>query len=399
MDAQHESGQVPDIVPTPLWGKPSKLIEKGRYEQWGQEYLGNMADPWWGGVLVMLPWTLYEHYGDTEILRHAYPNMKKFVDFLLKTTETPEGDHTYLINWGTMLGEWLEVGSGGGANRTPRILTCTQAFYRCAVVLADTSKLLGNKDNENRYREISNNIAKAFNEEFLDGKTGLYAKDSQSAQAMSLVLGLAPNDMKQKVFEQLVTNVVEERNGHLSTGIVGSYFLYRALAEFGRPDLALQVITVPGFPGFEHNLTRSNATTPIPSTTLWEDWGGVSSLAHPVQGTVVSFFYEWLAGIQKDPKAPGFKRFKLMPQFINPLSWVNASLSTLYGTIMSNWRIKDGEVTVELQVPVNTEADLVIPCHASGKIMCNKTPLKTGSGVVKITEGTRITQVVVGSGR
>jgi alpha-L-rhamnosidase len=400
MDAQHEpSGQVPDIVPTPLWGKPSKVIEKGKYEQWNQEYLGNMADPWWGGVLVMLPWTIYQHYGDIGILETAYPNMKKYVEFLLKTTETPEGDHTYLINWGTMLGEWLEVGSGGSANRTPRILTCTQAFFSCATVLANTAALLGNNEDSKRYKEIATNIAKAVNEEFLDVKTGLYAKDSQSAQSMSLVLGLVPEDAKQKVFEQLVTNVVEVRDGHLSTGIVGSYFVYKALSQFGRPDLAYQVITARGFPGFEHNLTRSNATTPIPSTTLWEDWGGVSSLAHPVQGMVVSFFYEWLAGIQRDEKAVGFKRFKIVPQIITPLQWVKASLPTLYGTIVSNWELKGDDIIMNVQVPLNTEAEIVIPCHSIDKIRCNTEPLKVGNGIMKITEGKSITQITLGSGK
>ena len=125
---------------------------------------------------------------------------------------------------------------------------------------------------------------------------------------MSLVLGLVPkeDDSKVKVFDELIQNIELKHNGHLSTGIVGTYFLYKALGKFGRPDLAYKVITASGYPGFEHNLTRVNEKTPLPSTTLWEDWGGVSSLAHPVQGTVVSFFYEYLAGIQPLIEKPGF---------------------------------------------------------------------------------------------
>ncbi len=358
IDSQTESGQVPDIVPSPGWGMPTKQKDPSDYTAFLPEQLGNMADPWWGGALVMLPWKIYEHYGDTRILEKAYPAMKRYVDFLKRTTQYGPNDFDYMINWATMLGEWLEVGSGGSANRTPRVLTCTQAFYRCADVVSKAAAVLGKPGDERTYKELSGKIAAAFNEEYLDEATGSLAKDSQSAHAMSLVLGMVPAGLEGKVLQQLVMNL-EERGGHLSTGIVATWFLYKALGQVGRPDLAYQVITAKGFPGFEHMLTRVNDKTPVPSKTIWEDWGGVSSLAHPVQGAVVSFFYEYLAGIQAIE--PGFKRFAVRPAVVGDLSWVHAKLDTGYGTIQASWKKEEGNTTYTIHVPANTTAEVTLP--------------------------------------
>ncbi|MEX2727959.1 MAG: family 78 glycoside hydrolase catalytic domain [Candidatus Sigynarchaeum springense] len=378
-DAQTSSGQVPDIVPSPGWGMPSKQKDPSDYTPFLPEQLGVMADPWWGGTQVMLPWKIYEHYGDVRIVEKAYPGMKRYVDFLKRTTQYGPNEFDYMINWPTMLGEWLEVGSAGSANRTPRVLTCTQAFYRCADIVSKAAALLGKPDDEKAYKELAGKIAAAFNEEYLDKATGMLARDSQSAHAMALVLGMVPPGMEEKVFQQLVTNLVDVRGGHLSTGIVGTWFLYKALGQGGRPDLAYQAITAKGFPGFEHMLTRVNEKTPVPSKTIWEDWTGAASLAHPVQGCVVSFFYEYLAGIQA--LEPGFKKFAVRPAVVGDLSWVQARLETWYGTIQSTWRkADDGTITFTIRVPPNTTAEIMLP---DGKVH------DVGSGGYTFTVGNK----------
>src|SRR5271157_4357441 len=341
-DAQVEGGQVPDIVPTPGWGKPG-LTEKT------PEY-GNMADPWWGGALVLLPWTLYRHYGDLGILRECYPAMKKYVVFLASTA----GDEK-VIRWTTLLGDWLEVGAGGPATRTPKELTCTQAFYHYARILAQSAQVLGEQDDETYFTALAGDIFAAFNCAFLNEETGSYGEDSQSAPAMSLFTGLVPEDLQGKVVEELIKNIQETREGHLSTGIVGSYFLYQSLARSGSPEVAYDVITAKGFPGFEY-MQSFQSNKQAATTTLWEDWEARSSLCHPVQGCAVSFFYEFLAGIRPVPEHPGFKRFIVAPQIVRDLTQVTAHLDTLYGTIRVKWQVAGKMLGVSIEVPPNTSA-------------------------------------------
>ncbi len=230
----------------------------------------------------------------------------------------------------------------------------------------------------------------AFNEEFLDAATGEYAKDSQSAQAMALVVGIVPEAVKDKVFDCLVRNITGERNNHLSTGIVGTYFLYQALHEFGRPDLALKIITVPDYPGFEHMLTRVLPATPLPSGTVWEDWGGLSSLAHPVQGCVVSFLYECLAGIQPSAESPGFKRFHVAPEITGDVRWVEASLDTCYGRVKSRWWFEGKSFHLVVSIPVNTSATIRIPFGRVDSLVEKDRPaiaLKKEDGIASVREG------------
>ena len=264
--------------------------------------------------------------------------------------------------------------------------------------MAKVAEILGNGVDAENYRTIQSKIFNAYNEEFLDKSTGLYCLDSQSAQAMSLVLGLAPPEFETQIFDDLVENFENKWNRHLSTGIVGTYFLYKALSLYGQSDLAYQAIIAKGFPSFEHNLTRIDEKTPLPSTTLWEDWAGVSSLSHPVQGTVVSFFYEWLAGIQSQIDTPGFKKFRIAPQFVGDLQWVKAKLPTFYGVIKSNWEIKGETVTVDIDVPINTTAEMILPCDTVENVSDGKDPIQTDNGILKIETTGNNLQISLGSG-
>jgi alpha-L-rhamnosidase len=76
MDAQDANGHVPDFVPTSGWGRTGPKGEPGA-----------MADPWWGGAIVLAPWKLYLHYGDTRVLEEGYSSMKAYVDYLGTTAK------------------------------------------------------------------------------------------------------------------------------------------------------------------------------------------------------------------------------------------------------------------------------------------------------------------------
>lgn len=63
-DAQLENGLIPSYAPsTPM------LAQKD-------------GGPAWSDAVVIIPWALYQQYGDCQILEEAYPAMCKFVDFL-----------------------------------------------------------------------------------------------------------------------------------------------------------------------------------------------------------------------------------------------------------------------------------------------------------------------------
>ncbi len=384
LDSQDVSGMVPDIVPCPGWGRPSHSPNAPD--------VGNMADPWWGGAIVHLPWIIYRHYGDIVLLREIYPAMKQYVKYLESTTK---GDK--IIRWKTLLGDWLEVGAGSSATRTPKELTATQAFYYYTTIIAKAAAIVGAKDDEKEFTRLSEEIAASCNKLFLDAKTGLYCEDSQSAPAISLFTGLVPSQLRAKIFDQLLQNVREKWKGHLSTGIVGSYFLYQALALGGAPEVAYEMITAKGFPGFEYMLNFQSKKQ-APTTTLWEDWPGIASLCHPVQGCVVSFFYEYLAGIRPNLETPGFKKFEIAPYIMPSLTEVTCRVETLYGTIRSDWKLEGKTLLLRVEVPLNTGASVKLPCADLEVIKEGVNPLTNSPGIVKCEGGKEGVKIHIGSG-
>lgn len=318
--------------------------------------------------------------------------MKRYVNYLDSTTKVDK-----VIRWKTLLGDWLEVGAGSDANRTPKPLTATEAFYYYATIIVQAAAILGAKDDENKFTVLAAAIAASLNKEYLNMNTGLYCEDSQSAPAISLFTGLAPSHLRAKIFSHLVENITKTRNGHLSTGIVGSYFLYQALAQGGAPEVAYDAITANGFPGFEYMLNFQGKKQ-APTTTLWEDWPGVSSLCHPVQGCVVSFFYEYLAGIRPIIEHPGFKEFEIAPKIVRDLTMVTSRIETAYGTIRSDWKIEGTKLHLRVEVPLNTIAWLKVPCLDIGLIMEGSNPLANCPGIRKCEGDKEGAKLQLGSG-
>ncbi|MGV8092540.1 MAG: hypothetical protein AB2L24_11830 [Mangrovibacterium sp.] len=136
------------------------------------------SDPWWGGVIMEIPWFIYHYYGDIQALSRSYEPMKKYVDYLGTTTVD-----SVFLNW--WLGDWLEVdGTGGRSKRTPIIQISTAGYFYYAVLLSKTAEVLGHNEDAHRYKLLSEKIKQAYNKRFLNQTTGLYADDSQTCQVV-----------------------------------------------------------------------------------------------------------------------------------------------------------------------------------------------------------------------
>ena len=331
-DAQTPDGSVPSIVPTSGWR--------------------NMLDPWWGGVCVLLPWELHERYGDDRLLREQFPAMKKFVDYLGTRAQNN------LLNYS--LGDWLEVGSGGPANRTPLEITASMAYLQCAHIVGQTAALLGDQAASAQYLALAKKIRAALNAKYYDRVHHRYAADSQSAQAMSLALDLAPDDERPAVLQELARNIKEERKNHVSTGIIGTRFLFEALHAGSRDDLAYAMLKQPDFPGWVNMLNQG-------ATTVWESWDGNSSRNHPALSVVDAWLYQAIGGITAAPGSIAFDHVIITPQILGGVTWAKTSHDTIRGKIVSDWKIEGKRFSLKVEIPVGTQATIVVPAKDGGK--------------------------------
>ena len=372
LDVQDDNGHASCIAPSPGWGR--SLPD-------GSPHF--LSDPWWGGAIVRLPWKHYRYYGDMRILEEAYEPMKKYLDYV--ATQAP--GH---ISWANE-GDWLEVGSKR-SSRTPPQLAGTAAYYYHAKIVADIAKLLGKDDEVEKYKRLADEICAAFHAEYFDESTGLYAADSQTAQAMPLYFGMTHEDKRSLVLQQLLENIQKTRKSHISSGIIGTYYVFQTLMESGHNELAYAMVTQEDFPSWGHMLNNG-------ATTVWESWHGDDSRNHPALGSVGAWFYQGLGGIRLDPSAPAFKRIIIKPAVVGDLDWVNCSYQSVRGRVVSNWRREGGKFSLNVTVPVNTTAIVYVPTDNAKDITESDRPAAESKSVkfLRTEDGTAVYSV--GSGR
>ena len=239
---------------------------------------------------------------------------------------------------------------------------------------------------------MAESIRTTFNDIYLDPVTGLYNEDSQTGQALPLHLGIVPEDKKDLILQALVDNIEITRNGHISTGMVGTLYLLHTLMENERTDLAYEIMTQESYPGY---LYMSNSGY----TTLCERWTGLDGTRnHLPFASAGVWFYQALAGIRPDPEGPGFKKTIIKPEQVGDLTWAAATYQSVHGTISSDWVIEPGLRTLRLTIPGNTTATVWVPVPDGWYFTESGNPLSLAEGVTFLRREPGTVVCEVGSG-
>ena len=114
-------------------------------------------------------------------------------------------------------------------------------------------------------------------------------------------------------------------------------------------------------------------------------------------GSVSQWFYIWLGGIEPAVDAVGFDKFTFQPQFLEDLDWVRCTYRSVRGPITCDWKRQGDRVAIDLQVPVNTSATLILP--TAGEITENGHPAADSEGVEEVSEGDGNAKLRLRSGR
>jgi len=342
-DEQRETGELPGIVPTGGWG----------YE-WGN-------GPAWDSAFLLIPHYLHLYRGDRRILERHYEGHRRYVDYL--TSRAQDG----IVSIG--LGDWVPW-----KTETPVSLTSTAYYYVDARIVAATARMLGRTDDASRYEELAGKIREAFNRAFWDEARQTYANGSQTALSCALYQGLVPEPRRQTVLEQLVRNI-EERGGHIDTGILGAKYVLNTLLENGRADVACRIVSQRDQPGWGWWLDQG-------ATTLWESWQGANdSRNHIMFGDVSAWFHKALAGIRPDPAGPGFARFTVRPEVVGGLVFARGVHDSIRGRIESDWRIDKGRLHLRVRIPANTVATVHVPTRSVEAVRESGRPAGESEGI------------------
>jgi alpha-L-rhamnosidase len=351
--------------------------------------------PAWEGTLQALTWRQYLYYGDKRILEDNYNACRRYLDDL----ETYCKNGVLRIHGGRwdFLGDWVAPHRGMDTkNWPPPTPTAAEFFNNCyRVYLWDQLERMAtvlSRTNEMQYCKAKiDTIRPLIHTAFYDAGKQLYVLDEQVHQVMPLMSGVVPYELRETIIKKLENSILIKNNGHLDTGMWGTYFMIQYLQETGRNDLIYSIMNQETYPGWGYMLSQG-------ATTFWEQWNGFYSRIHSCYTSPGGWFYQGLAGIRVDETAPGFKKIVIKPAIVGDLKWVRAKHNSSYGSIESSWEFNAGKVTMNVTVPPNTTATIYVPTTDVNTVKENGTSISESPNVKFIHKEKDYAVYGVGSG-
>jgi alpha-L-rhamnosidase len=319
----------------------------------------------WGDAIVIIPWTLYTHYGDRAILAETFDAMLRWNAFVWSISDGPIVHPP--AKWegrGFTFGDWLQP-QGDFAKPYPTIgddAAATIYLYISSELIARVAEILGRADDARRMRERAEEVKRAFQKEFIT-RTGRIGYNDQTSYALAFLWDLIPAEHIEAA-KGYFKETVERANRRIGTGFIGTPALLPALIKIGEPDMAADVFLGEEVPGWLAQVKRG-------ATTIWERWDAIladgtifdphmNSYNHYAYGAVCQWLFESVAGFRPDPNLPGFQHIVFEPTIIPSLSPVRADHDSAAGRIEAGWTVDGDKVSYDLLVPEGASGTLVL---------------------------------------
>ncbi len=356
------AGMVPYVVPN--------ILPRTLPDDIGGKTVPTAA---WGDAAVLVPWTLYQRYGDQGVLETQFESMRAWVDLL--TTLTGE---RLLWNSGFQFGDWLDPiapTDNPSVTRTNPAIVATAYFARSAEILGRAAETLGRDEEATRYLSLAARVRDAFDAEYVTA-AGRVLSDSETAYALVLQFDLLKGEEQRRYAGQQLAQLVRQSGYHINTGFVGTPLICDALCAAGEYETAYRLLMQRECPSWLYAVTMG-------ATTIWERWdsmlpdgsinpGDMTSFNHYAFGAVADWLHRVVAGLA--PAEPGYRRLTIAPHPGGNLTHARASLRTPYGLAESAWTIEHGEITLKVTVPPSTTASVIVPGSSQEAIV-------VGSGI------------------
>jgi len=336
---QLDTGKIPCVIPDVFTGPDS---------------------PGWMDAATIVPWEVYLRTGDVEVLSNNFEMMEGLVGFYRSKSKKN------LIPKISAFGDWLQPYAENNKGDTPFEYLGTAFYAKSAQILADSAQILGKSKAAVNYQAEADAVKAAFQKHYFNRAGKLKnAPETQTAYVLALEFDLISDEQKVGAGKHLL-RLIDEADGHLRTGFLGTPYLAQVLDETGSAHVASSLLFKESYPSWFYSINQG-------ATTMWERWDsytkkdgfhpqGMNSFNHYAYGAIGEWMYERLAGLTPDPEQPGYKHYYVRPLVIRELQWVRAELDSAYGVISCGWK-KSADRTVILEgvVPPNTTATIIFP--------------------------------------
>ncbi|HEV7812132.1 MAG TPA: family 78 glycoside hydrolase catalytic domain [Leifsonia sp.] len=347
LEQEHHDGIIGYVIPDVL-----KYLDKpGSFPETESTAI-------WSDAGVWVPWTLYQAYGDEEVLEHQFDSMTAHVR-RVRSLLSPNG----LWDTGFQFGDWLDPDAppeDPAKAKADTGVVATACAYRSAVIVAETAKILGREEEHAEFAELAANLRAAFTEHYVDN--GRVFSDCTTVYALAIAFDLLDAEDEVVAGDRLA-ELAEEAGYRISTGFAGTPFITDALTKTGHLDVAYKLLFERECPSWLYSVTMG-------ATTVWERWdsmlpdgsinpGEMTSFNHYALGAVADWMHRVVGGIS--PLAPGYSKALIAPQPGGGLTEAETALETPHGRLAVRWVISGDQLTVDADVPAGVGGVFRLP--------------------------------------
>ena len=363
IDSQGEKGGFPGVAPL---------------SQYGNE----MTRLGWSDAGIIVPWSIWKQFGDTEIVEQSWKSMEKYMNHINETRY----DHNALIeeNGNYQWADWLSYepleSCGGGAFGPDGPLPEAVEYWNylsASYWLLDAGMMrdmaIGTGRDASRYKTMTRDAKTYIRERFFD-ESGKFKTDILNTMQTPALFALKNNILDGAAKEAMIGRLREnfaEHGNCLQTGFLGTSILMPTLSENGMSDIAWELLFQRKNPSWIYSIDNG-------ATTIWERWNsymidkgmgpkGMNSFNHYAYGVVCEWIWETAAGIASDPANPGFRHIIMKPVPDKRLGYLKAEYHSVSGVIRSAWKYEGDNWIWEFSIPDGCTATVTLPGETQSK--------------------------------
>lgn len=377
---QATNGAVPMVIPNNQTYKSMMTLLKLAGKR---SMKGNIGIAGWSDACILVPLAMYKQTGNVEVLRANYDGMKKWCGYIIEAAKTMVGNkyrpkeiEKYLWDTGFHFGEWLIPSDteGGMSDKSSMekalkkgVLYVPEIYAILAMRnLSYIADALDKEEDCIYYKDMEMKMTDAFAKGCITPEGHMLA-DNMGAYIMAVYYDIVPENLR-KSFEDIIVEKIKNNNMRLDTGFLGTPIILDTLCKIGRTDIAYEMLFQTEAPSWLYEVENG-------ATTIWESWHTKNpdgspmavSLNHYAFGCVDDWMFRNIVGIV--PMSPGFKTFKIAPVIDERITFAKRTYETEYGKISVEWKKENEEFLMDVIVPCNTTATIVLPdgeCHECG---------------------------------
>lgn len=303
----------------------------------------------WMAAYPIIVWQMYRLYHDRQIIREHYPSLKKWHQFVSGATKENIAGGIY--------GDHLIPGIHKQTNfSTPEMLRLinTAYWFRVTCLLEKMASLAGEEEDAIQFGSNSEKIFEAFNNQFYNEEKKIYLENISSdgflyeltSNLISLQMKLVPPDKKERI-TGFIKDELQSNNYRMFTGVLGT----KAVVDFFQeedPGFLYKIVQNRDYPGWGYLLDSLDAST------LNQQWDGKGDFNHAMFGSIDSYFFRTILGIQLDDAVVN-RQITISPFLPDDLDYAGGKTYSVFGTVSSYWKKSTEGINYMIGIPANSE--------------------------------------------